>query len=227
MKTREAAQTSVKAPDIVLGMEGTSLSAPGQGNYVGQKSTGQNSVIWGYCRVSTSEQHAETQEQLLLAAVARRCWTDTGVSGSTPLLQRPAARELLDIAAPGDVILVVRLDRAFRSVTDLLSTATELTERGIFIRALDGSLDTSDDSPTGRLTRSILGSVAAFERELLSARTKEALAQRRAEGVRLCRPPLLTPDDMERARQWRSDGWSQARIAKRLGVSERTVRRVL
>lgn len=207
--------------------DGTAASLTQPGNNGGQKWSGQNSVVWGYCRVSTSEQHVETQEQLLLGAGARRCWTDTGVSGSTPLLQRPAARALLDIAAAGDVILVVRLDRAFRSVTDLLSTTTELTDRGIFIRALDGSLDTSDDSPTGRLTRSILGSVAAFERELLSARTKEALAQRKAEGVRLGRPPLLTPDDMERARQWRSDGWSQARIAKRLGVSERTVRRVL
>lgn len=181
-------------------MDGTSLRAPGQGKNVGQKAPGQNSVIWGYCRVSTAEQHAETQEQLLLSAGARRCWTDAGVSGSTPLLQRPAARALLDVAAPGDVILVVRLDRAFRSLSDLLSTTEELGERGIGMRALDGSLDTSDDSPTGRLTRSILGSVAAFERELLSARTREALLQRKAEGVRLGRPPLLTAEDVERAR---------------------------
>ena len=134
---------------------------------------------------------------------------------------------MLTLAAPGDVILVTKLDRAFRSLPDLLAATAELTSRGLAIRALDGSIDTSDTSPTGELTRNILGAVASWERALIAARTREALAYRRREGVKLGRPSMLTPDDIERARTWRADGWSYERIGKRLGCSNRTVRRVL
>lgn len=201
--------------------------SPEPGRNAGQNSTGQNSIAWGYCRVSTLDQHAEAQQDALITAGARRCWTDTGVSGGTPLLDRPAMRELLAVAAPGDVVLVTKLDRAFRSLPDLLTATHELLERGISIRALDGSIDTRDTSPPGELTRSILGAVASWERAIISARTREALEHRRREGVVLGRPSLLTPDDIERARLWRSDGWSYARIGRRLGCSDRTVRRVL
>lgn len=162
-----------------------------------------------------------------MQAGARRCWTDEGIPGGTGLLNRPAMVELLQVAAPGDTILVTKLDRAFRSLPDLLSATAELTERGISIRALDGSIDTADGSPTGELTRSILGAVAAWERAIIAARTREALGHRRRQGVQLGRPSLLTPDDIARAQVWRADGWSYARIGRRLGVSERTVRRVL
>ena len=73
----------------------TQLRSPNPGTNVGQKSSGQNSVTWGYCRVSTIDQHAEAQADALTSAGARRCWTDSGISGGTPLLDRPAMRELL------------------------------------------------------------------------------------------------------------------------------------
>lgn len=205
----------------------TKRSVSNPGTNAGQNSTGQNSVVWGYCRVSTLDQHPEAQADALIAAGARRCWTDEGVSGGSPLLTRPAFAELLTLAAPGDVILVTKLDRAFRSLPDLLAATADLTSRGLAIRALDGSIDTSDTSPTGELTRSILGAVASWERALIAARTREALAYRRREGVKLGRPSMLTQDDIERARTWRADGWSYERIGKRLGCSDRTVRRVL
>lgn len=205
----------------------TRTSGENPGINAGQKSIGHNAVTWGYCRVSTLDQHPEAQADALTNAGARRVWTDEGVSGGSPLLTRPAFAELLSLAAPGDTILVTKLDRAFRSLPDLLSATAELTERGLSIRALDGSIDTSDNSPTGELTRSILGAVASWERAIIAARTREALEHRRREGVRLGRPALLTADDIARARQWRADGWSYARIGKRLGCSDRTIRRVL
>lgn len=205
----------------------TTSRSPEPGTNAGQNSTGQNSIAWGYCRVSTTDQHAEAQADALTSAGARRCWADAGVSGGTPLLDRPAMRELLSVAAPEDVVLVTKLDRAFRSLPDLLASTHELLERGISIRALDGSIDTRDNSPTGELTRSVLGAVASWERAIVSARTREALEHRRREGVVLGRPRLLTPDDIERARVWRADGWSYARIGRRLGCSDRAIRRIL
>jgi len=75
-------------------------------------------------------------------------------------------------------------------------------------------------TPVGRMTAGVLGSVAAFERDLIRARTREALAARKAAGVRLGRPRLLDPRLAERIRAERSAGSTLQAIAERLNAEQ-------
>jgi len=112
-----------------------------------------------------------------------------------------------------------RLDRLGRSLADLAALLDRAQARGWVVVVLDvAGLDMS--TPVGRMTAGVLGSVAAFERDLIRARTREALAARRAAGVRLGRPRLLEPRLAERIRAERATGSTLASIADRLNAEQ-------
>jgi len=185
-------------------------------------------LVIGYARVSTTEQQAGMDEQTIaLRAEAERrglgdlrLVTDYGVSGGIIPDARPALGPVLaELDRRGGTLLVARLDRLGRSLADLAALLDRAQARGWVVVVLDvAGLDVS--TPVGRMTAGVLGSVTPFERDLIRARTRAALAARRAAGVRLGRPRLLEPRLAERIRAERATGSTLAAIADRLNAEQ-------
>lgn len=162
--------------------------------------------VLGYCRVSTSEQAdsgagLEAQRQAIEAECERREWRllevieDAGASARD--LKRPGIQAALAKLEGGDAdaLMVAKLDRLSRSVLDFAGLMDRANREGWSLVALDLGVDTS--TPSGEMMANVLSSFAQFERRLIGQRTKEALAVKRSEGVRLGRP-RETPDDVVR-----------------------------
>jgi DNA invertase Pin-like site-specific DNA recombinase len=179
--------------------------------------------LLGYARVSTTDQDPALQLDALEAAGCVKTFTDK-TSGT--LDRRPQLDRLLDQLRPGDTVVVWRLDRLGRSLRHLIALSEDLMDRQVGLRSLQESLDTTTAS--GRLFFKIMGSLAEFERDLISERTKAGLAAARARGRKGGRPPVMTPSKIKMARQmYDSREHTVQEIAQTVGVSRKTVYRHL
>lgn len=174
-----------------------------------------------YVRVSTAEQaengaSLDAQRATLTAEARRRGWAvevvaDEGLSAKS--LNRPgllSALVRLD-AGEADYLLAVRLDRISRSVADFAGLLDRSARKGWGLVMLSPNLDTTDAA--GRFTANVLASAAQYERELIAARTREGMAQRKAEGVKLGRPRTMPPAVVARIATERAAGRSLQAIA--------------
>ena len=166
----------------------------------------------GYARVSTHDQNPDAQRDRLIEAGAIRVFTDI-VSGQR--FDRPALAKLIDHARPGDRLCIIRLDRLGRSLRELLETVDDLKTRGIHLISIEERLDTS--SAPGELVFHVFGSIARFERRLISERTRDGIAAARKRGRTPGRPPL-DPETVSAAQKFIEAGLSPARTAKQLGI---------
>jgi DNA invertase Pin-like site-specific DNA recombinase len=139
--------------------------------------------------------------------------------------ERPELAKLLRRLDKGDVLMVTRLDRLARSTRDLLNILDAIGKVGAGFKSL---ADVWADTTTahGRLMLTILGGLAEFERELISARTGEGRKRAKARGVRFGRPPVLTAHQRQEAIQRLAEGVTQADIARTYGVSQATISRL-
>lgn len=117
-----------------------------------------------------------------------------------------------------------RLDRLGRSLRYLLDVVGDLEQRGVALRSLTESIDTS--SPAGRLVFHTFGALAEFERDLIRERTRAGLAAARARGRAGGRPTLWTPEKQEQARRILDEGKSVTALAGILGMSRASVYRL-
>lgn len=148
-----------------------------------------------YARVSTrdGEQDPETQLYGLREYAAQRGWVIVceyvDQASATDLRGRTAWRNLLEHVRKGgiDLVLVTKLDRAFRSAKDTYDTLAYLDSHKVGFIATTQPIDTS--TSTGKLLLGVLAAVAEFEKALIVERTKEGLARAKAQGKRLGRPP--------------------------------------
>ena len=125
----------------------------------------------------------------------------------------------------GDVVVVAKYDRLARSLKDLLEIVDVIDASGAGFRSLAEDIDTT--TPAGRLIFHVFASIAQFERERISDRTREGLKAARARGRVGGRPPALSAQQKDEVRKMRDvDHRTVADIARLFGVSERTVRRV-
>lgn len=178
-------------------------------------------MIIGYARVSTDDQNLDAQTDALQAAGVERIFSEK-ISGS--MRKRPELDKLLDQLRPGDVIVVTKYDRLARSLRNLLDLVEAIKEQGAGFRSLAEDIDTT--TPAGRLVFHVFASIAQFERERISERTKEGLQAAKARGRVGGRPPALTAAQKAEARRMRDDEQrSISEIARLFKVSERTVRR--
>jgi len=146
----------------------------------------------GYnARVSTTNQDLTAQRDGLaaLGVVADRVYVHHGLTGTTRA--RPGLREALAACRAGDTLVVTKLDRLARSLSDARDIVEELTTRGVRLQ-LGGSVHDPTD-PVGRLLFNVLAMVAEFESDLIRDRTREGLAVARAAGKLRGRKPKLTP----------------------------------
>src|SRR5206468_792739 len=107
-----------------------------------------------------------------------------------------------------------KLDRLSRSMIDFTRLMATAQTQGWALVALDCAVDTT--TPAGEAMANVLATFAQFERRLISQRTREALAVKRAQGVRLGRPPELDAATVRRIRSARKRGKTLAAIADRL-----------
>lgn len=182
-----------------------------------------------YARVSTNDQQTlAMQNRAMREYAARRGWTvvlqirEVG-SGAEKRVQR---EKLLETARRReiDLVLVWRLDRWGRSVTDLLATLQELEPLGVGFVSLTEALDLT--TPAGRAMAGLLAIFAEFEREILRERTRAGLAQARQNGERLGRPATAA-GYAEDVRRLHRGGTSKSEIARRLQIGRTSVRRIL
>jgi DNA invertase Pin-like site-specific DNA recombinase len=182
-----------------------------------------------YARVSTQDQQTlPMQNRAMREYAARRGWTiamqvkEVG-SGAT---QRQLREKLLDAARRRgiDVVLVWRLDRWGRSVTDLLATLQELEHLGVGFVSLTEALDLT--TPAGRAMAALLAVFAEFEREVLGERVRAGLAHARQNGKRLGRPATAAKH-ADAVRKLSRSGISKSEIARRLNIGRTSVRRIL
>ena len=186
-----------------------------------------------YVRVSSGEQNTGAQERALREYVQRRGWKlqhiyrDQGVSGASS--NRPALNELMTACRRGsiDVLVVWKFDRFARSLKQLMSGLEMCRALGIDFVSVTESVDTS--LPSGELVFQMIGAVAQFERSLIGERVKSGLANARAKGKALGRPPLRKLSSAQ-ARQLRKERLQRhvpfRSLAKRFGVSVWTAHRL-
>lgn len=178
-------------------------------------------MILGYARVSTEGQSLEAQLDALRAAGVERVFSEK-VSGSKRV--RPELDRMIDQLRDGDVVCVAKYDRLSRSLQDLLVIVEAIRATGAGFRSLAEDIDTT--TPAGRLVFHVFASIAQFERERISERTREGLAAARKAGRVGGRPPALTPERRAEVRRMRDqEGRGIAELARLFGVSPNTVRR--
>ena len=147
----------------------------------------------GYVRVSTEEQASsgvslEAQQQQITGYAMMKGWQvaeffiERGVSGSIPLVDRPQGQQLLSTLAAGDVVITSRLDRAFRSAADALSTLEELKERDVGLHMIDLGGDVCGNG-ISKLVFTILSAVAENERDRIRERIRDAKRHLASQGV--------------------------------------------
>jgi putative DNA-invertase from lambdoid prophage Rac len=182
-----------------------------------------------YSRVSTNDQHTlSMQSRNMREYAARRGWSiamqvrEVG-SGAA---QREAREKLIEAARRReiDIVVVWRLDRWGRSVTDLLATLQELEHLGVGFVSLTEALDLT--TPSGRAMAGLLAVFAEFEREILRERVRAGLADAKRNGQRLGRP-MTAGLHADKVRKLHRAGVSKAEIARRLRIGRTSVRRIL
>jgi DNA invertase Pin-like site-specific DNA recombinase len=176
----------------------------------------------GYARTSTVEQIAglEAQERELQAAGAEKVFSERVSS----VAKREQLETALDFCRAGDVLVVTKLDRLARSMTDLVAITSKLKAKGVELQVLAMNLDTS--TPTGKLMLNLMGSFAEFEREITLERQREGVARAKAEGKYRGRAPTAQRKSAEVV-QLRAQGVKPEEIANKLGISRASVFRVL
>jgi hypothetical protein len=132
---------------------------------------------------------------------------------------RPERRS--QVVAPGDALIVWKLDRLGRSLSHLVETVADLGARGINFRSLSDPIDTQ--SAGGRLVLHIMAALAEFERSIIIERTRAGLAAAERRGRKLGRPRSLSPFDAEAARDLLDMGDAVADVARALGIARSTL----
>jgi len=138
----------------------------------------------GYGRVSTVLQNLDLQLDSLKNYGCEMIFTEK-ISGKNK--ERPELKKMLEIARPGDQIVIYKLDRLGRSTKDLIEISELLEQRGIELISITDKIDTS--TAIGRFYFKVMASLSEFERDLLSERTKAGLIAARKRGKLGGRPP--------------------------------------
>jgi DNA invertase Pin-like site-specific DNA recombinase len=181
-----------------------------------------------YLRVSTFDQHPETQLYDLRGLAAQRGWeiieeySDT-ISGAKA--KRPGLDRLMADARRGkfDVVLVWAFDRIARSVRHFLEVLDELTHLNLEFVSFRENVDTG--GPLGRAMIVIIGAIAELERNLIIERVRAGMRRAKLEGRRIGRPPLEV--DREAVLHDRARGQSLTALAKTYRISRTSVIRVI
>lgn len=177
--------------------------------------------LFGYARVSTSQQSLDIQVNALKAEGVKnnRIFTDK-VTGSH--LNREGLRLLRVKVEEGDVVLVKKLDRLGRDTAEMIQLIKEFDEMNVAIRFLDDGIST--EGSMGKMVVTILSAVAQAERQRILERTNEGRIEAKAKGVKFGRKRTV---DRERVLALKAQGIGPTEIAKHLGIGRSTIYKLL
>ena len=147
--------------------------------------------IYAYLRVSTDAQDVANQRHGVVKYCADKrllepVFIEDTASGKTDWRDRPLGK-IIERAGQGDIVVVSEVSRLARNTLQVLEIGRECITRGVHLHVAKNGI-VFDDSMQSKIVATVLGLVAEIERDFISARTKEALAKRKAEGVKLGRP---------------------------------------
>lgn len=157
----------------------------------------------GYCRVSSAEQvegpSLASQEQQIRAYATLKgidlveVYQDAGISGGKPIAERPEGSKLVELTETGDVqaVIILKLDRAFRSTIDCLQTVECWGNKNIALHIVDlGGNSVDSTSPAGKFMLTVLAAAAEMERGMIRDRCNAGRRARKAEGKRIGEVPF-------------------------------------
>jgi DNA invertase Pin-like site-specific DNA recombinase len=182
--------------------------------------------VTAYIRVSTSDQADSglglaAQEAIIRSACEQRGWSlaaverDAGRGAGSMRGREGLTAALARVEqAPGRALMVAKLDRLSRSMIDFAALMERSRRRGWALVALDLGVDTT--TPAGEVMANVMAAFAQYERRLIGQRTREALAVKRDQGVRLGRPRVMSDAARDRCRVLRAQGLPLAKIADQL-----------
>jgi DNA invertase Pin-like site-specific DNA recombinase len=176
-------------------------------------------MLIGYARVSTDDQNLDLQRDALQKEGCEKIYTDQQSGASTV---RGGLDGLLEMARPGDTLVVWRLDRLGRSLKHLIHLVEKLDQQGIGLRSLQENIDTTTSG--GRLVFHLFGALAEFERNLIRERTQAGLSAARARGRLGGRPKRLDAKQRTLAlRLYQERQHSIAEICQIMGIARSTL----
>ena len=174
----------------------------------------------GYARTSTVEQNYSLEHQIerLEKEGCEKIFSEQVSS----IEQRPEFQKAIEFARDGDTLVITKLDRFARSITDLWKHIEILKEKGVSIQILDLHLDTN--SPTSRLQISLLGAIAEWEREMMLERQRIGIAKAKADGKYKGRADTARRQS-PRIKELHRQGIKPSQIAKELDIGVASVYR--
>ncbi|ADJ29258.1 recombinase family protein [Nitrosococcus watsonii] len=177
--------------------------------------------LFGYARVSTSQQSLDVQVKALKAEGVRahRLFTDKATGSH---ISREGLRLLQLKVEEGDIILVKKLDRLGRDTADMIQLIKAFDEMGVAIRFLDDGIST--EGTMGKMVVTILSAVAQAERQRILERTNEGRLEAKAKGIQFGRKPTV---DRERVRALYRQGVGATQIARQMKIGRSTVYKIL
>lgn len=178
--------------------------------------------IIGYARVSTEDQHLDLQLNALKLAGCNTIFQD---HVSATAKWRPGFEKALSSLQAGDIFMVWKMDRAFRSLKNALNILEEFENRAIEFRCLTEDIDTT--TPMGKCMYQVRHAFSELERNLIRERTKAGMEVARKRGTHLGRPKKLSHGQIIRVQGLlqRQPDITPAQIASQFGVSSRTIYR--
>jgi DNA invertase Pin-like site-specific DNA recombinase len=151
-------------------------------------------MLIGYARVSTIDQNPALQMDALKTAGCDKVFTEKA-SGSHR--DRPQLKAALNYLREGDTLVVWKLSRLARSLTQVIKTATDINDRGIALKVLTQNIDTSTSE--GRLFFHMTAAFDEFQRELIVENTRAGLAAANKRGRRGGRPRAMNEQTIKHA----------------------------
>lgn len=177
-------------------------------------------MIYGYARVSTSEQSTKVQ----LALFQKHGIAQVFEEKMSAVKTRPVLEHLINsVLRPGDVLAVYKIDRLARSMSHFVRIFEQLRAKNIGFKSLTESIETV--TPQGRMFLQLLGVFAEFERELIRERCLAGQIAARARGQTWGPKPIFCPVEAKKvAAMWRSGWYEQKQLAYMFDCSESTLR---
>lgn len=180
-------------------------------------------MVYGYCRVSTKGQakdgnSLEAQQKAVKEAGAEKIYCDafTGTKA-----HRPELDKLISELNKGDKLVVTKLDRIARSATQGIELVQFLLDKGVTVHILNMGI--MDNTPTGKLIRTIMLAFAEFERDMIVERTQEGKAiAKQNPDFKEGRPDKYDMDQIEHALNLLKDH-SYSQVVKLTGISKSTL----
>ena len=177
-------------------------------------------ALYGYARVSSTDQDYSLQEQALKQAGCDVIRAEKA-SGTTRN-GRSELDLLLQFLRPGDTLVVTRVDRLARSIKDLQDIVVDLKKRKVSLRATEQPIDT--ETAAGKAFFDMLGVFAEFETNLRKERQKEGIEAAKAKGVYRGGKKSV---DAGKVKELQNNGLGATEIARQLGISRASVYRVI